>query len=191
MVGGKNSKKDTGMKKSHPYAHSKEYAKPMKKVARDEIGRMGIVQEILRKSTDFLRRVIAPAGGMGGVTLSCICPHCNNFPLEDYIWCVLTGHGDNRNKKHCSWWCAVCGGRYEWRAPNRILVVQLGTDANEAKVFRAHTAPQWLCEHLINALKMLANQQTDGDSPIQSIVTGLQERSRQGIMGGAEKFHRN
>ena len=45
-----------------------------KKVAWDEIGRLGIVQEIRRKSTDFLRRVIAPVGGMGGVTLSEICP---------------------------------------------------------------------------------------------------------------------
>ena len=46
------------------------------KVAKDEIGR---VPEILRKSTDFLRRVIAPVDGMGGVTLSCVCPHCNSF----------------------------------------------------------------------------------------------------------------
>ena len=29
------------------------------KVAKDEIGRFGIVQEILRKSTEFLRRIIA------------------------------------------------------------------------------------------------------------------------------------
>ena len=125
------------------------------KVTNDEIGRLGIVQEILRKSTAFLRRVIAPVGGMGGVTLSYAGPHCNSFPLEDYFWWVSTGHGDgsNRKKTHCSWWCAVCGGKYEWRAPNRILVVQLGTNANEAKVFKAHAAPQGLCAHLINALK--------------------------------------
>ena len=98
-----------------------------KKVARDEVGRLGIVQEILRKSTDFLRRIIGPVGGRGGVTLSYICPHGNSFPLEHYIWWVSIGHGDgnNRKKRHCSWWCAVCGGKYEWRAPNRILVVQL------------------------------------------------------------------
>ena len=34
----------------------------------ERIGRLGIVQEILRKFTDFLRRVIAPLGGTGGVT---------------------------------------------------------------------------------------------------------------------------
>ena len=42
------------------------------------------------------------------------------------------------------------------RAPNRRLVVQLGTDANDAKVFRAHAAPQGLCENVIKALKLLA-----------------------------------
>ena len=90
-------------------------------------------------------------------------------------------------KKHCNWWCAVCGGQYEWRAPNRILVV-LSTNANEAKVFKAHAAPQRLCENLINALKLLAKIQTDGDSPIQSILTGLHERTRRGIMDGLRSF---
>ena len=40
----------------------------------------------------------------------------------------------------------------------------------------------------INALKLLANHQKDGDSPIQSIVTGLHERSRKGIMDGLRSF---
>ena len=31
------------------------------------------------RSTDYLRRIIAPAGGQGGVTLSYVCPHCNSF----------------------------------------------------------------------------------------------------------------
>ena len=30
-----------------------------------------------------------------------------------------------------------------------------------------------LCDNLISALKLLANQQKDGESPIQSIVIGL------------------
>ena len=41
------------------------------KVAKEESGRLGIEQENLRKSTDFLRRIIAPVGGRRGVTLSC------------------------------------------------------------------------------------------------------------------------
>ena len=129
-----------------------------------KFGHLGIVEDILRKSTDLLRRVVAPVGGRGRVTLSCVCPHCNSFPLEDYIWWVLTEHGDgnSRKKRHRSWWCAVCGGKYEWRAPNRILVVQLATN-----------------ENLINALKLLANQQRDG---------GLREKGRERITNGLRSF---
>ena len=148
------------------------------------------MQGITLKSTDFLQPVIAPAGGQGNVTLSYVCPHCNCFPREDYIWWVATRHGDScdKKKKSSSWWCAVCGGPYEWRAPNRILVVQTDADASQAKVFKAHAAPQGLCENLIDALKFLAKQQSDGDSPIQSIVTGLHERSRKRIMDGLRSF---
>ena len=137
------------------------------------IGRLGIAQEILTKST---------------VTLSYVCPHCSCLPLDDYMWWVSTEHGDdnNRKMKYCNWWCAACGGQYEWRAPNRIVVVQIGANANEAKVFKAHATP--LCENLTNELKLLANQQTDGDSPIQSIVPGLHERNRRGIMEGLRRF---
>ena len=42
-------------------------------------------------------------------------------------------------------------------APNRILV-QLGVNANEAKVFTAHPAPLGLCDNLINALKLPADR---------------------------------
>ena len=73
-------------------------------------------------------------------------------------------------------------------APNRILVIQLSTNANEAKVVKAHAAPLELCDNLVNALKPLANQQNDGDSPIESIVTGLHEKSRKGIMDGLTGF---
>ena len=69
------------------------------KVEKQEVGRLGIVQETLWKSVDFLRRIIAPVGGRGAVTLSYICPHCNSFPLEDGIWWVSTGHGDSHKKK--------------------------------------------------------------------------------------------
>ena len=57
-------------------------------------------------------------------------------------------------------------------------MVQTGVSASQAKVFKAHAVPQGLCENLINAPKLLANQQKDGDSPIQSIVTGFCDRSR-------------
>ena len=37
-----------------------------------------------------------------------------------------------------------------------ILVVQIGADADRAKVFKAHAAP--MCDNLVNALNLLANQ---------------------------------
>ena len=100
---------------------------------------------------------------------------------------IGTCDGNNRKKKQCSWWCVACG-QHDWRAPNRILVVQLSASANEAKVFRAHAAPLGLCDNLVNALKLLANQQKGGDSPLESIVTGLHEESRKGIMDGLRNF---
>ena len=150
------------------------------KVVKEEAGRLGIVREILRKSTDFLWRIIAPVGGSGGGTLSYIWPHCNSFPPKDFIWWVST------TKKHCSWWCS--GERYEWRAPNRVLVVQLGTSEDGAKVFRGHVVAQGFCVNLINALKLLANQQKDGDSPIQNIIMGLKEKCRERNTNGLRSF---
>ena len=44
------------------------------------------------------------------------------------MWWVSSGHGhgSNRKKKHCNWWwCAACGGHFEWGAPNRILGVKV------------------------------------------------------------------
>ena len=145
MVVGRTLKKDTGRKESRLSIREAH-----EKVANDEIGRLGIVQQILRKST-------ASCGASSRQSMESSCH----------------GDGNNRKKKHCNWWCAACGGQ----SPNRILVVQLGVNANEAKVFKAQAAPLGLCDNLINALKLLANQQRDGDSPTQSIVTSLHERS--------------
>ena len=53
-------------------------------VAQGEAENMSIVQEITLRSTAYLRRIIAPVGGQGGVTMSYLCPlpHCN------YVWWV-------------------------------------------------------------------------------------------------------
>ena len=56
------------------------------------------------------------------------------------------------------------------------------------KVFKAHAIPQGLCENLINALKLLANQQEDGDGLLQSIVTKLDKGSRTGLTDGLRDF---
>ena len=55
-------------------------------------------------------------------------------------------------------------------------------------MFRAHAAPQGVCDYLINALKFLANYQKYGDSPVKMVVEGFQEKSRQQIMDGLRRF---
>ena len=70
-------------------------------LAQDEAEKVSIVQETMLKSTDFLRRIIAPVGGQGGVTMLYLCPNCNSFRLEDCVWWVTAG-------KSTKWWCAIC-----------------------------------------------------------------------------------
>ena len=67
-------------------------------------------------------------------------------------------------------------------------MVQTGESVNQAKVFRAHEVPQGLCGNLINALKLLSNQQEDGDGLIQNFVTNLYEESRNGLANGLREF---
>ena len=107
-------------------------------VAKDEARKVSVVQEITFKSTDNLRRIIAPVGGQGGVILFYLCPNCNSCPLEDYVWWFSRG-------KSTKWWCANCGEKYDWKQPNRLLVVQTGDSIEQAKVFKAHAVPQGLC----------------------------------------------
>ena len=82
---------------------------------------------------------------------------------------------------------AICGEKYDWKQPNRLLVVQTGESANQAKVFRAHAVRQVLCGNLINALTLLVNQQQDGDGLIQNIVTNFGEGSRKDLTEGVKK----
>ena len=78
--------------------------------------------------------------------------------------------------------------KYDWKQPNRLLVVQRGESVDRAKVFRPHAVPQGLCGNLINVLKLLANQQEGGDGLIQNIVTNLCEESRKGLTNGLREF---
>ena len=61
------------------------------KVAKDEVRKLSTVQEIMIRSTGHLRRIIAPAGGQGGVTMAYMCPYCYSYPVEDYVWWVSGG----------------------------------------------------------------------------------------------------
>ena len=123
--------------------------------------------------------------------MSYICPHCISHwrttpggyrPDTETATTTTTTRGGTAAGG------ARCVGKYEWRAPNRILVMQLGTNEEEATVFRAHAVRHRLCEILINALKLPTNQQRDGHSPIQSTVTGLREKSRERITNDLTSF---
>ena len=69
----------------------------------------------------------------------------------------------------------------------RLLVVQTGEGASQAKVFKAHAIPQDMRENMINALKLLVNQQKYGDGPVQNIAAKLCERSRKNLEGLANQ----
>ena len=88
----------------------------------------------------------------------------------------LSGYG----KEQCNWWSAACGDQYDWRNPNNILVIQESTDRQEAKVFRAQVVPQGVCDNLVKALKILANQHQSGDIPVK-IWSGYESSSRRTI----------
>ena len=62
--------------------------------------------------------------------------------------------------------------RLEATNQKRLLVVQTGESVTRP-MFKAHAVTRGLCANLINALKLLANQQEDGDGLIQNIVTNL------------------
>ena len=47
----------------------------------------------------------------------------------------------------------------------------------------SHAAPHGVCDNLINALQLLANQQKDGDSPVNVVVQGLLEKSGLQVIG--------
>ena len=59
-----------------------------------------------------------------------------------------------------------------------FFVVQTGDSIEQAKVFKAHAVLQGLCANFVNALKLLANQQEDGDDLLQNIVKDLGRREK-------------
>ena len=118
------------------------------KVASEDVGRLSIVQDVLRKNIDFLSGIIALASGVGCVILSYVCPHSSGFPLEDYP----TGY---------------------WECNSAPMPMQRRKDC---------------AKKMINWLKLLTNQQRDGDSSVESIDTGLREKRRKSITDGLRKF---
>ena len=74
------------------------------------------------------------------------------------------------------------------RNPTSVLVIQASKDRNEAKVFRAQAPPKGTCENLVNALKLLANHQQNGDSPVNMMVQGFSEKCRLSTMDELRRF---
>ena len=96
------------------------------KVGKVEARNLSTVPEIMIRSTDYLRRIIAPAGGQGGVTMSYLCPHYNSFPMENLRLVGLMG-------KNTQIGGLPSGEKYDWRAPNRRLVVKVLTRPRSSK----------------------------------------------------------
>ena len=73
------------------------------------------------------------------------------FHLRIIFGGVSTANGDsNKQKKHCSWWCANFGETFEWRGTKLVTV-----GATLQKVLKVHAAPAGF---LNNAPGLLANQ---------------------------------
>ena len=118
------------------------------------------------RSTDYLRRISHDV---------LLVSELQQFHLGRLHLVGLWGKGRN------NWWCAICGKKYDWKQANRLLVVQTGESIDQAKVFKTHAVPQGLCGTLNNALKLLANQQEDGDGFIQNIVKNLGKGNRKSL----------
>ena len=84
---------------------------------------------MMQKSTDFLRRNSVPVEGEGWVTLSYVCVHCHRYPLEDCIWFVSTGHGDESEskKRQCN------RGGDDWRSGEELRGDQGGQAPSSAR----------------------------------------------------------
>ena len=74
-----------------------------------------------------------------------------------------------------------------WRKVRLETTKQARGYTNRVKVLsrqrssKRPAVPQGLCANLVDALKLLANQQEDGDGLLQNIVTNLGKESRKGL----------
>ena len=116
-------------------------------VARDEAEKMSIVQEIMLRNTDCLRRIRTRRSHN---VISA--PKLQQFPSGRLRFC-----GSLEEKPQSGGAQFVEKSTTGGNRPGS-LVVQTGESFELAKVFKVHAVPQGLCENLINALKLLANQ---------------------------------
>ena len=115
---------------------------------------MSIVQEVMLRSTDYLRyhHAIWRTRRSHNVILA---PELQRFPSERPR---LVGLWEKIHEVVLRDLCREV--RLE---ANKLSVVQAGESFEQAKVFKARAVPRGLCANLINALALLAKQQEDGD----------------------------
>ena len=129
-------------------------------VEQDDEEWKSIVQQFLHMSTDFLRRIIVPVDGQGGVTPSYVCPHCHRYP-HDCIWWVSSGRCPRRTRS------SATGGVLHVAAST---AGEIRTECRLDRIVRAAVKHMFFermlrlmeyAANLINALKLLVNQQTE------------------------------
>ena len=112
--------------------------------------------------------------------MSCVCPHPHCFPLEDFIWWVSARRRPQEEKEAMQLVMCSVGRPVRLEGPEQgSWSYKIARTTEKHKFHRAHAATQGMCVNLINAPKLLANQQKDGDSPVRVIVPDLLEKSRQ------------
>ena len=149
-------------------------------LAQDETAKMSIVQDIMLRRTDYLRRVIARWRTRRSHDVIFV-PQLQQFPSGRQR---LVGIWEKHHKVVV---------RNLWRKVRLEATEQASGRANwgkfeQAKVFKALALPHCLCANMVNALKLLGNQQEDGDGFRQNIVTNLGKGSRRGLTDGLREF---
>ena len=118
-----------------------------------------------RGRTDDQRKSTVAARPMARwVTLSCVCPHCHRFPLEETSGGSLGSavteasgrNGASGDARHAA--ASATGG-----TRTEFWLKQDGADPSEAKVFRAHAPPHGACGNFVCTLKLLANMEVGGE----------------------------
>ena len=133
--------------------------------------RQSIVQHILRKCQDFMRRIVVSVKDQGGGHFVVRTVTDSRLNITFGGFCV----GTERSSAAGSVRLVADSGMREIRTESWSY--NPARSARDA-MFRPHAAPQGMCDKLINALKILANQQKDGDSPVKMVVQGWREMSK-------------
>ena len=80
----------------------------VKRALSNNADKFWVLRNVMWKSTELPRRIIASHNDAGPFTLS-----------------YVEGHGVKSQKKRrqCNWWCAACCGQCDWREANRVLTI--------------------------------------------------------------------